>query len=223
MTLNELQARLEQTYDVSTPHRVEDFLLHDAVLAATIAPEPAGEGCPERLLLTQSDDSVDVALYLDQAIVTRLARDNPAEALHGGNLQDFWHALEGVSHFLYLVWNTAYERPITQLELELQAEVDKFVTAATLLRQQHGSAASRPLRRILFEAIGFRDGLSAAQRERYQEANRLAARYCETLQRHFPLAPEDPGLRRELRRFYRMPQRAKIRHIESRRAEGAGA
>jgi hypothetical protein len=213
--LNALQAELERIYDISTPHRVVDFLLHDPAIACELARDPATRYRPETLLVSQSSDSLDVSLYLSRGLLARLERDNPTDSLHAGNLQDFWFAMEGVSHFMYLVWNATFERRITQLELELVAEVDKFITAVELLRQQHGNAPSRPLRRALFEDIRFRSSLGEEERQRYREANRLAARYCHMLEARYKLDADDPALMRELRRFYRMPRESKFHHIET--------
>jgi hypothetical protein len=221
MKLNVLQSELEHIYDVSTPHRVEDFLVQDPQLAAALAQGSAGHDTPEKLLVAQCEDGLDVALYLHGAVLGRLAQDNPAKSLHAGNLEDFWLAVEGVSHFLYLAWNAAFERPITQLELELVAEIDKFVTAASLVHEQQGSAPTQAIRRVLFEGMRLRDGLEETVRQRYYEANRLAARYCQTLERRYDVVPEDPALFRELRRFYRMSKPDKIRHIETATPTGA--
>jgi hypothetical protein len=215
MKLNELQSELERIYDVSTPHRVEDFLLEDPDVAGRLLPRASADECPERLLVAQGEDTLDVTLFLHRTVLARLRQDNPAQLLHRGNLQYFWLALEGVSHFLYLAWNAAFERCITALEMELVAEVDKFVTTAALLQRQQGSVALRPLRRVLFEAIRFRSGLGEEERGRYHEANRLAARYCHTLEARYGEDPEAPDLVRELRRFYRMSRGEKIHHIET--------
>ena len=134
MKLNALQSELEQIYDVTTPHRVEDFLLQEPRLVAHLTEDASAHECPEKLLVAQTEDGLDVGLFLHETVLGRLAEDNPAESLHEGNLQDYCFVVEGVSHFLYLAWNAGFERYITQLELELVAEVDKFVsTAARLL------------------------------------------------------------------------------------------
>ncbi len=215
MKLNALQHELERIYDVTTPHRVEDFLLHEPWQVAHLIKDASADQCPEKLFVAQSEDGLDVALFLHEPVMKRLSRDNPAESLHEGNLQDFCLAVEGVSHFLYLAWNAGFDRTITQLEMELVAEVDKFLTMAARLLEQRGSVAPRLLLRTLFENIGFRKNLSELERRRYYEANRLASRYCHSLAKHYALKLGDPALMRELRRFYRMSQGLKIRRIEA--------
>ncbi|ABA59426.1 hypothetical protein Noc_2984 [Nitrosococcus oceani ATCC 19707] len=214
MDLNALQAQLEYIYDVRTYYRVEDFLITDPTLVRRLTEEAAGKGqSVEALLIRQSKNNLDLALYLNQELLTRLVSDNPSELLHDGNLAEFWFVLEGVSHFLYLAWNVGFERTVTQLELELQAEIDKFVLTAALIYRQRGIVDMRLLRRTLFEEIRFRDGLDDIQQQRYQEANRLAARYCGSLEEKYSFIPRNSYLVNELRRFYRMPQSHKIRHI----------
>jgi len=211
--LNSLQSQLENRYDLHTPHRVEDFLLFDAQLASALTRQ--GSPGEEQLLLRQDDEGLAVSLYLCEELLARLAADNPHQALHSGNLADFCLAIEGVSHFLHLVWNADHERCVTQLELELLAEIDKFVAATSLFYQQTGSSQSAALQQVLFRTCEFRDDLTSECRQRYYEANRLAARYCRSLAARFALAPDEPGLYCELRRFQRLPTLDKFHHIRA--------
>lgn len=212
--LNELQVSLERLYDVSTPHRVEDFVVHDPNVAEVLAARAGAPPSPEQLFVAQDAEEVALALFLEPAIVERLGRDNPRNALHAGNLTDFCTALEGVSHFLYLVWNAHFERPVTAFEMELQAEVDKYILSATLLGRQRGELQPSPLWHALFSNVTFRSMLQPEVHRRYQAAHQLAAHYCRGLD--LGRAANHPNLIRELRRFYRLPHPAKVRHIHMR-------
>lgn len=214
MDLNALQAQLEHIYDVRTYHRVEDFLVTDPAFVGNFTADSESGPSMETLLIRQGGDNLDLALYLNQELLDQLGQDNPTELLHDGNLAGFWFALEGVSHFLYLAWNAGFERTVTQLELELQAEIDKFVLTARLVYHQRGMADMRLLRRALFEETRLRDGLDNIQQQRYRQANRLAARYCGALEEKYSHIPQNLYLINELRRFYRMPQSRKLRHIQ---------
>jgi hypothetical protein len=211
--LNALQDRLERLYDLRTPHRVEDFLLHDPALLQALTGTPHTPGPPEQLVLVQDGEAVDVGLFLERGLLERLSAEDPAADLRADNLQDFCVALEGVSHFLLVAWAAGHERRVTLFELELQAEVDKYVTTAALLASRRGER--RRLRRALFEEVRFRPGLAPDALHRYREANRLAARYCGALDERFELPVESAALTTELRRFYRLPREAKVRHIEA--------
>src|SRR5437773_5837365 len=151
MLLSRLQHLLGGIYDVRIAHDVYDFLVTDRGRL----PHAARSGvADEELLVAQPADGSDevvMSLYLDPALLERLRREDPLRRLHAGNLADCWTALEGVSHFLYLAWNAGHDRPVSLLELEMQAEVDKYVVSYWLLRRQFPQRFPAELRRMLFE------------------------------------------------------------------------
>jgi hypothetical protein len=119
-----------------------------------------------------------------------------------------------VSHFHYVVWNADSTREISLLELELQAEVDKYASALSLLLAQREGRFPAELFHRLFEGVRFLPQLAEAERARYEEAHRYAARFCRRLEERFLRArrarPE--ALLAELRRFYRLGSQSKLRH-----------
>ena len=132
--LNDLQKLLATIYDVPLPHDVAEFLLTDR---AQLPQSAQDSGTDEQVLVAEDGDTLWVNVYLEPALLARLESANPSEALHGGNIADYWTALEGVSHFLYLAWNAMFDRSVTLMELELQAEIDKYVSSLWLLREQN--------------------------------------------------------------------------------------
>jgi hypothetical protein len=139
---------------------------------------------------------------------------NPLRRLDEANLADFWTVLEGVSHFAYYAWNAALEKPVRLLEMELQAEVDKFIATAVLLGRQ-GERTPAGLHQWLFDVPRFDGRLAPDELERYRLANRYAGKYCLKLAPDLEDGALDGTLRDELHRFYRLTQPSKIRHIES--------
>jgi len=164
-------------------------------------------------LILQDADGLNLSLYLDDDIVRNLHENNPLFQLHQDNLEDCCLALEGVSHFLYVIWNATYDRSITQLELELQAEVDKFITLSAFLSRQSHIFVVNDLQEVLFRNIKFDSRLNDEELHRYQLANRFAAKYCRQLQDRFIEKGNVSDLMKELRRFYRMRQDRKLYHI----------
>jgi len=149
-------------------------------------------------------------------LLARLAAANPIEALHSGNVADYWTALEGVSHFIYLAWNAAHDRAVSLLELELQAEIDKYVSSWWLLREQDPERYPAELHRLLFERTRIDERLAGGRADLYREANQNAARFCRRLER---LLLAETERRRaealcELRRFYRLSRERKMTHIQ---------
>jgi hypothetical protein len=101
---------------------------------------------------------------------------------------------------------TAIDSDATRLELELQAEVDKFVLLA-LAEQRTGHAERVALHRTLFEQVRYLHQAGSEEGDRYRLANDLAARYV----RRFDPAAPGGEVRAELCRFYRASQGDKIR------------
>ena len=208
-----LQRELMRLYELDVAFHAHDFLLTDARLAAALS----GSGyrpSVESLLVRETGDALELSLFLDPQLLKRLQRCVGASRSEHGALEDFWSALEGISHFLYLIFNAQRRQSVRAVEMELQAEVDKFV-----LTMLTGSARGLPdtagrIHELLFERTRLDPALDAAGRKRYRDADRHAARYCLSLARRFASA-QHPGLRRELRRFYRLDHHAKLRFIDA--------
>jgi hypothetical protein len=114
-----------------------------------------------------------------------------------------------VSHFIYVAVCAAHDRSVTALELELQAEVDKFVSC-TLLQLDRDT---RPLRERLYDKVALAHDLDDAERIRYRVANDEARRYAHSLDRRYLRGGRVADMLDELRRFYRLDLCAKLHHI----------
>jgi hypothetical protein len=199
--LARLQLGLEALYRVETQLAIDAFVIDgDARDRMGTARAPR-----EQLLLREADGELAMALFVDAAALANLERHDPAARLDDRNFTDFCLAVEGVSHFVYLALAAARHRPVSQLELELQAEVDKFVCCVLL------AGVSRDLRRRLFGDVAYADDLSADERERYRTANLHARRYAAALERRY--ATHTTALLTEVRRFYRMDLPDKLARI----------
>jgi hypothetical protein len=209
--LRRLESMLHELYALEVGYAVSDFLITDPELARSL--DCGGRAVDEKLLIAEADGEADVALYLERELLERLDRHDPLAKLDSANLADFWAALEGVSHFTYYAWNAAHDKAVSLFELELQAEVDKFVTTGMLLREQTGREPNG-LHGWLFDSPTLAAELADDERERYRRANRYAAKYCRRL---VPtLAGDDEAAaQRELRRFYRLSQSSKLAHIDA--------
>jgi hypothetical protein len=212
MLLNQLQEKLSDLYSLPVRYCIDDFLVTGKTTAAALA--AAEESTDETLLIVEAGDESEVALYLDSDLLKRLQRADPTVALTVDNMADFLAALEGVSHFVYYSWHADHDKPVTLLEMELQAEVDKFITAASLLDAQLGELPLR-LHRWLFDLPRLATRLSGEQQQRYNDANRFAGRYCLDLYHRLRRGIAMPDLIPELRAFYRSTQQDKIERIRA--------
>ena len=199
-TLRAVQLGLEQMYRVTTGVAVEDFMVGDAARAA-LSPTRRPR---EQLLVCEADGEMELALFLDPSAIANLAQRDPAHRLDEHNVGDFLLALEGVSHGVYTVVCAQRERSVSALELELQAEVDKYVTCL-LISDDGGDLAQRSAywRHRLFVNCEYHDDLDADERDRYRAANDNALRYTGMLQARFVASGQIPAMLAEVRRFYR--------------------
>ena len=214
MVLRGLQSLLGRLYDVEPSYDVYDFLVTDRRELAHLTATNDRRAPDEELLLAETADGAGVALYLDDELLRRLEQANPLGALPEGNLADYCTALEGVSHFLYSTWRLDCDAPVSLLELETQAEVDKYAATVFLLAGQQGGAYPSQVHARLFDRVVFDPGLEPHQLDRYRTAHRSAAHYCRRLERRFVQRGEAriEALVRELRKFYRLGCAAKLRH-----------
>jgi hypothetical protein len=166
------------------------------------------------LLIAEGEEGVELGLYVDESVLGRLQDRCPLQALDEQNLADYCTALEGVSHFHYYAWSAQRQREVSLLELELQAEVDKYASALQLMLAQRGGRFPADLFHRLFDGASFLPHLEHEDRQRYEEAHRFAARFCRRLEERFLRSrrAQPEAMLRQLRSFYRLGRHAKVRH-----------
>lgn len=205
--ISEVQEHLERIYGIRCPADVERFVIDRA-----LAEELGAAGDREQLFVQESEDGLDLALYLEPALIERLRRYPHPRGLLERELDGYCQVAEGVSHFMYLAHAASLERRVSLLELEAQAEVDKF---ALCLLHRWGDGAlhwARELIQRLFDTARLVPALGPELRHRYEESSRLARQYCQRL-----LALVKAGdlqrLLGELRYSYRLGAEAKLRYL----------
>jgi hypothetical protein len=211
--LVELQKQLTDLYQVDRGLDVRDYLITDPALAKVLGQDALMPNTDESVLLSQDEDGLALSVYLNREMLDRLEESKPLDNLQVEQLNDFWTVLEGVSHFNYIVWSASKDRSMTLLELEMQAEVDKFVASLLLAAEQGDIELANQLHILLFEEATIKPDLDREQYERYAAASEYAGRFCHRLRERF-FDSSDAALS-ELRCFYRFSQCEKISHIHS--------
>jgi hypothetical protein len=181
-----VQQALERLYGVDRVADVADFL------------DRADEGQREALVMREDEGG-------DVLVSVRLP-----ELVGNAGLDAFCQVIEGVSHFVYVVERVRTGRAATHLELELQAEVDKWVVlAASLGTLDAGSSAA--LRARLYERVAFLHDATTELGERYRVANDAANRFVRRLERDCVDTARFAELRARLRQFFHVGQEEKLR------------
>ena len=212
MALSQIQAQLQGIYELEMDHCITDYLITSRAGLDRCYQQALKSS--ESLLVCQDKDVLRLSVYLEDRVLENLKTKGTGIDLHKGNINDFCLALEGISHFVYLVWNAMFERSVTRLEMELQAEIDKFIVLSGCIGNSGNCVIPGQLRQLLFESVKYHDALSDQEVQRYRDANFYAEKYCWFLEsRNFLNGGLQQGLLKELRRFYRLNQNDKIRRI----------
>ena len=151
---------------------------------------------PEEVFVIDDPTDPLLGVFIAPEILQQLRR--PRELHDVAALDRYCVAFEGVSHFVYLAHRASEDRQVSLLELELQAEVDKFVHLASLFTD-HAALFDR-----LFDKYSLREGIDDECSARYHTASRAAAQFCYQWLRS-PLQLE------RAREFFRQPLEGKLR------------
>jgi hypothetical protein len=192
-----IQGALERVYQLERVADVGDYL------------RGAEAGEREALLLREADDgALEVTLRLPRLGPSPPPQEAPEVGDTG--LDALCQIIEGVSHFVYVVERARVRRATTQLELEVQAEVDKWVVLAGSM---HGFNAQRSavLRACLYENVSFSHEDESELGERYRVANDTAHGFIRKLEGDYVRPARYGEMRAELRRFFHVGQEEKLR------------
>lgn len=173
-----IQHKLESLYGVEAPS-IEDFVeVSDA---------------RENVLVRRRGGALEIRVHLP-----------PEAMLDAGavSLDRYVQIVEGVSHFLMLVERARRALPTTQLELELQAEVDKFVLLSRLVSESKATTS-------LYENVRYLHAPSTTRGQRYRLASALAAKFVTSAS----MRSEGALVVEILRRFFGAGQREKIEMV----------
>jgi hypothetical protein len=161
----------------------------------------------ERLIIQPEHDAVALVLQLP---VDSTGVRGPVD------LDRLCQLIEGVSHFVLVAERARRELPTTALELELQAELDKFVVLSGAAADHGGDwPSARAMRRRLFDCVRFIHPQGTELGDRYRLAHRLALRMVKVFERKCVSVAQRTRMRRDLRRFYRLGQTGKLSYARA--------
>jgi hypothetical protein len=199
--LSQIQEHLESIYRIEAP-KVSEFLIDASQVVEVLGDDV--RSADEWVLVREMEDGLDLAVFIAEEHLELLGQSESLAHAAEAVFPSFCAATEGVSHFLMLVERSRRTEPVSMLELEAQAEVDKFV-CATL----HHPSRSEEWWRRLFREASLAEGLVLEEIERYEEAGRLAAAFCGALTEE----PHVGALLRTLRSFWRQSGTLRLEHM----------
>ena len=202
--LSKIQDDLEELYRLDHMLDVNDFVLPKSSVDAPL-------DRLEQVLVSSNEEELAMSLVLDDSLMVPGLE---------WNLNRFCAATEGVSHVLYLANAAQRGQRISAFELELQAEIDKFLMLVTAVGMECRDALKR-----LFMVYRLDAGIVDEEEvERYHRANRTAWTFCRRIATRF-LGTRRADQRmecllREVREVYRMRGTSKLERLSGYRLVG---
>jgi hypothetical protein len=175
-----------------------------------------GEGA--KTLVRETGDGVAACIYFPDAMIRQLESFPPQRGVGHENVDAFSTFVEEIDHLLVIAERTRGARPVSRFELELHANVSKYLVVARFLAGSAPRLAESRrvwLRRRLFDGVDY-DEPDPQARTRYRDAARWAARLLDRLPGHDPAATVAL-----LRRFHAAPIAGKLRLIDRLGRRGA--
>jgi len=216
MLLKRIQQQFEKIYYLPQDLSIENFLINQEMLERLKERQHTLSSSLNRkglMLLFPEGDELRLAVYLHDQVIDNLNTHNPFLGLNDKNIHAFCIMVEEVSHFLYTTWKARHGIQITKLELELQAEVDKFIICTLYCLNHEARINSLSLKEFLFETFSLEKDLPLESKNRYSTATKLALHYCHFLENRFIKKAHFSQMLEETRGFYRLGQSGKISHI----------
>jgi hypothetical protein len=205
--ISKIDRALKRLYNLQSPLQAEDFLLRRPY-ASSVEQAPPGALYIEPP--TPEEDTLSMGIYLNPTVQTALDTFPQWNGLwNAQQFAAFGLAAEEVSHFHYVAHHAPQGRGVSQLELELQGEIDKFLLTFYAKPRDEKSDPFQELLENFFKHFHFEQRLDPEQRERYEQANRLAKAFLIKHADLFQNAPQEKLLK-VVREFYRLSLEEKV-------------
>ena len=219
--IKELQRKIEKTYALNTGiTNIEQYIIGDKGYEEFYAKEKirmvVNSHSGAKVLIRDAGETLKVSIYYPDELIRELESNDPRLSLHDGNVDLCASFVEELDHFLFIAQNYKQNRPFSLLELELQANVTKYLVLKYFIVLQNKSIKlskfdKEYIRYHLFYKRKY-DIEDTSERKRYEDAVKFGMMYT----KHIDLLPQEDRLR-DLRQFSRMTCPSKIRHIQSAR------
>jgi len=181
-----VQGLLERTYDIDRRIEIGRFIIGDAGYRRFYTSErprtiPEGSACLAQTLVRETDEGLRACIYYPDRLVRSLERRPPQYGLCEENVDAFATLVEELDHLLLLADRLQRLRPLSLFELELQANVSKYLVVARFLAGQQGHLGDEQrlwVRHHLFDKVVYTD-TNPRVRRRYQDAARFAVKFID--------------------------------------------
>lgn len=158
-------------------------------------------------LIREDRQGLEVRICLQDKILDEVSSLQLPRDLNLAKLGPLSIAVEEISHFNTYCFYAESSRDVSALELEVQAEVDKFGLFLIWMHDR-GEAENVPLLfDSIFENMRWGDWVSPKDLGRYLDAHKIAKNFCKSLMR---TDLEVGEMRERLKSFFHTPPSSKL-------------
>lgn len=158
------QRKIESINGQNNPLRSEDFVWPTEMQNA--------------LIVSQQNGVSDVAICLQQKILQEFADRNYPEDFSFDDLPALSVLIEEISHFSFFCEKSRVKQEISPLDMEIQAEVDKFSFVLHCLEEMERANERHFVYEVLFENPKLGDWVPERDKGLYLDANQIAKNFC---------------------------------------------
>lgn len=209
--IRKIEEAIKSLYNIDLGHNAANFLVRRP-LQASLNVEREVQGS---LYLVPEGEDLSIGIYLHPKVREELSDFRRWEKNYWTHeqRQAFVVATEEVSHFLYLLFHSNRGRSVSQFELELQGEIDKFLLLFFLQNETAAPEKFEQLFESIFSNYRWAKGLSEEEKERYEQAHQYAKKF--TLGLRHQLKTQDGVLEavKFLRFYYRLSSAEKVSYL----------
>ncbi|GJQ60810.1 MAG: hypothetical protein D8M57_12055 [Candidatus Scalindua sp. AMX11] len=220
--IEELQRKIEKTYALNTGiTNIEKFVIGDYgykefYLEERIQSVVENDSSGSRVFIRDGGDTLKMSIYYPDKLIKVLEENDPRLGLHDDNIDECASFVEELDHFLFIVQNFRQNRPFSLLELELQANVTKYLVLKYFISLQNRAMRLREfdkeyIKYHLFYKRKY-DIEGTIEKKRYEDAKKFGMIYT----RYIDYLSHEERLR-DLRLFSRLTCPSKIQHVLSRK------
>ncbi len=218
--IEELQRKIEKTYALDTGIiNIEEFVIGNNGYKKFYAKEKIktvvnSSYSRSQVFIRDIGDRLKVSIYYPDELIKVLEDNDPRIGLHDDNIDACASFVEELDHFLFIAQNFKLNRPFSLLELELQANVTKYLVLKYFIALQNKSVRlskgdKEYIRHHLFYKRKYNID-DPSERKRYEDAKIFGITYT----KYIDLLSHEDRLQ-DLRKFSRMTCSSKIRHVQS--------
>lgn len=173
-----------------------------STLASPMRHSAGSAGTGARVLIRNDGGTIAARIYYPDSLIRSLEDRPPSRGVGDENIDAFAAFVEELDHFLLVAERSRLGRPVSLLELEMHANVTKYLVCAQYLASSSSGDGGKHLfleSRVwllwhLFEKHDFAEPDPAVQ-ARYQDASKFARRFLDILGRETDAASRLSRLR----------------------------